>query len=181
MRNRRRNPVVHYIKRLFGSFVASFQGIGGLFFSPRIKRRRNADFENAGNESSAPPPPDPKSTAKINRATRERDLEVLNAIRMENRMMRRNDAEAQEYRKAKEVDNVQVSRGEVINHLAAMQRKAAEKKKSDSQRQTVNGAPTDPTSEAGSEPKSPGAPDQNGAGDSSGLAHRNGATPPDTT
>ena len=92
--------------------------------------RHNADFEKAGQSSAAlPPVPDKESTAQIKRANIERDLEVVNAIRMERKMMRRDDDEAKEYRKVKEEDNLKVSRGEVISHLAAMQRKSAEKEK----------------------------------------------------
>lgn len=120
MATRQRNIIMRFIRLIFGGFLTS-----------RPKKRHNPDFEKAGKEVHVPPTVDRKSTAQIKRAVIERDLEVLNAIRQEKKMLRRKGPEADEYRKAKEVDNVQVSRGEVISHLAAMQRKASDKKKAD--------------------------------------------------
>ena len=127
MAARRSNIIVQIFRSLFNSF----QGIGNLFSRSTVKKRHNPEFEKAGQEVRLPPTVDRKSTAQINRATMERDLEVLNAMRQEKKVLRKKGPEADQYRKAKEVDNVDVSRGVVISHLAAMQRKASEKKKAE--------------------------------------------------
>ena len=95
----------------------------------RPKRRHNAEFEKAGNEYHAPRPVDKKSKAQIERATMERDMEIINAIRQERKMLKRNDPEAQEYRKTKEQENKEVSRGEVINHLSGRSAASSGKEK----------------------------------------------------
>lgn len=117
------------IRNLIGSLYASFAGFGNLFKRSGPKRRRNAEFEKAGHESNIPPPADRLASSNLKRSVRERDLEVINAVRLEKKMLRRKDAEAQEFRKAKEMNNLEFSRGNVVSHLAAMQRKAAENKK----------------------------------------------------
>ncbi|MEM9411328.1 MAG: hypothetical protein AAGA30_09460 [Planctomycetota bacterium] len=95
----------------------------------RGRRRRNKDFERAGREVPNIESYDSRAAANLDRADQVRDKEILRQVIYENRMLRKNTKEAKELREEMISDNLSVSQGQSINHLAEMNRRAAEKEK----------------------------------------------------
>ena len=106
------------------SQILYFLGLKG-----RGSRRRNRDFERAGREVPNIDSIDARAAANLEKADSVRDREIIRQVIYENRMLRKNNKEAQELRESMVSENLSVSQGEAIIHLAEMNRRAAEKEK----------------------------------------------------
>ena len=82
------------------------------------RRRRNRDFEKAGRESPRIESVDDRAIVNLEKADRVRDREILNQVRYEKRTLRKRTKEAEELRENMRIDNLSVSQGDAISHLA---------------------------------------------------------------
>ena len=94
-----------------------------------IPRRRNRGFERAGREVPHVDSFDSKALTNMENSDKQRDREILNRVIYENRMLRKNNAKSKELRKMMHEENMSVSQGAAISHLAKMNAKEKEKQR----------------------------------------------------
>ena len=71
---------------------------------------------------------DYEAAYNLNNATKVRDQEIQNAVKMEKALLRGKNDHAKRFREGMRQDNSSVSKSDVHSHLAKMNRRAAEKK-----------------------------------------------------
>ena len=129
-----------------GQAILHFTGL-----KRRIPRRRNKDFERAGQERPRGDGYDASALSNLEKADRQRNREVLERVVYEKRTLRKKNKEGEQLRQSMLEENRSVSSGATISHLAKMnQREKAKRKQTRNDEQDARG---DNSATPDSEPK----------------------------